>query len=149
MARVRKAFVVPSVIVAVLVIGGLVAFKSLHSSNRRFINYVHSYATQWRSSELPGRPQRDRAWIDAHEASVISEGKRSCAWLAKQPDAPRVDPSGHFDISRLAMRYVTHAEGRDVPLARITKWSVAGGAWNYLCPDEMRGKTAPRPTQDD
>jgi hypothetical protein len=149
MARVRKSFVIPAALVALMAIGGAVAINSLSNSNRHFVSYVHAYATNWRSSTLPGRPQRDRAWIDGHEAAVVAAGTRSCAWLAKQPNAPRVDPSGRHDVSRLAMHYVTRVEGRDIPLARMTKWSIVGGAWNYLCPDEMRVKTAPRSTQDE
>jgi hypothetical protein len=149
MARVRTAYIIPAALVAVLVIGGIVGFRSLTNPNRHFLNYVHSYATNWRSSKLPGRPQRDRSWIDANEAAVVTAGKRSCAWLANHPEAPRVDPPGRFDVSRMAMRYVTRVEGRDVPLARMTKWSLVGGAWNYLCRDQMNAKTAPRSLRDD
>jgi hypothetical protein len=43
----------------------------------------------------------------------------------------------------MAMHYVTTVEGNDLPLARTTKWFVVGGAWNYLCHDQMNAKTTP------
>lgn len=139
-ARGRKAYVAAAVL-AVLAIGCLVAFKSLGDPNRRFTNYVHQYATGWRSSRQPGRPQRDQTWIDTHKTAVVAAGKRSCDWLAKQPDAPKVRPPLRFDISQLSKHYVTAVEGRDVPLAHWTKWGIVGGAWKYLCPATERTKT--------
>jgi hypothetical protein len=93
--------------------------------------------------------QRDRAWINNHEAAVVAAGKRSCIWLTQRPNAPVVDPSGRLDASRMAIQYVSSVEGKALPLARMTMWHLVGGAWNYLCRDQMEAKTAPRSTHDD
>lgn len=138
-----------AVLVAALVIGGVAAFRYVTNPSRHFLNYLHAYATQWRGSALGGQQQHDQAWISNHPAAVVAEGRRACTWLASQPDAPNVDPTGRSDMSRMAMRYVARVEGRDLPLARVTKWNVVGGAWNYLCPDEKDATTAPTSLNDD
>lgn len=138
-----------AVVLTALTVCAVAGFRFVTNPSRHFLNYVHAYATHWRSSAVPRRPQQDEAWIYAHPTAVIAEGQRACHWLAVQPDAPSVDSTGRSDMSRMAMRFVTEAEGNDVPLARLTKWRVVGGAWNYLCAGEMSAKTAPRSAHDD
>jgi type VI protein secretion system component VasK len=149
MSRLREVHLLTAAVVAVLALGSIAGFRYMTSPNRQFLNYVHTDATQWRSSALPGRPQQDQAWLQAHGTAVLAEGQRACAWLATQRDAPSVIRAERADESRMAMHYVTKVEGHDVPLANMTKWYVVGGAWTYLCRDQMSAKTAPDARNDD
>jgi hypothetical protein len=130
-----------------VVLGTRVA--SAASNPGRYLADVKTHATGWRSSGLPGRPERDQAWLESHTGALIATGRQACDWLAHQPDAPDVDPTYHFDRARMAMHYVKHHHSPDQPLARLTRWSVVDQAWHLLCPSVGDAKTAPPSLSDD
>lgn len=142
------------VAVTVVVFIGLVACTGAadHTASNRdakaYYRYVMTYAVDgWRTSTDPHGPARDRAWAATHRAAVMAEGDRACEWLARQPSAGRVDPSGQSDVSIMATRYVRQASPLQFEDHR--RAYMTSGAWAYLCRSVRDEKTAPRSLRDD
>lgn len=149
MWRRRRPFVVTAVVLAVVVASFAVtqAVEAGPPQPAKFHEYLSKYGTGWSDSSQPGRPQRDHLWLTTHRTAAAAAGQRACNWLALRDDAPKPDPSGRSDISTLASTYAqTH---HDVPLAWVTRMSVAIAAWNFMCSDVRKAKTAPSSYKDD
>src|SRR4051812_33163129 len=95
-----------------------------------YYSYVMTYAVDgWRISTDPLGPARDRAWAKTHRAAVMADGDRACRWLAEQPSAGRVDPTGRTGVDSLARRYIGQAP--PLPVEDHRRAYMTSGAWAY------------------
>ncbi|MBV9951339.1 MAG: hypothetical protein JO291_05280 [Acidimicrobiia bacterium] len=106
-----------------------------------------TYIDGWVTSTDPQGPARYRAWAASHRATVMADGERACRWLAEQPSAGRVDPSGRTGVDAMATRYIHQAP--PLPVEEHRRSTLPVGAWAYLCRSERDDKTAPRSLHDD
>ena len=136
----RRRICIAAAVALVAVLGaGVFVFVRLMSPAHRFLAYVHRYGTDWRSSKVPGRPARDLRWIEGNSDQVVAAGRRACAWLSERPEVSGPAQWQRYGEDVLARRYAkTH---HDVPLARVTRFWLTGGAWVYLCPGTMHAHT--------
>ncbi len=115
-----------------------------------FQTYVVTYVDGWGSSLDPGGPARDLAWVKAHPDIVLAEGDRACVWLADQPAAPAVDPTGESAFDTVFGRYLSTTKGTSLTkLSPQGRSTVVAGAWEYLCHNAREAATAPRSLQED
>jgi hypothetical protein len=112
-----------------------------------YYRYVVTYVDGWSISTDPLGPARDRAWAASHRPAVMADGYRACRWLAEQPSAGRVDPTGRTGVDAMARRYIRRAPPLPVEVHRRSTLPV--GAWAYLCRSVRDDKTAPRSLRDD
>jgi hypothetical protein len=150
--RRRRIVVVVTALVALAIMATpFLARRLIHGRDTvAFQQYVSNYVGTWRSSADPQGPVRDVKWVADHPDLVLAEGDEACHWLAHQPSAGKVDPSGASTVSALAERYLqdTHTHSR-VELSTQGRMVVVGGAWSNLCWWERRDKAAPRSLQAD
>ncbi|MFZ0324573.1 MAG: hypothetical protein WAN48_10625 [Actinomycetes bacterium] len=135
-----------------VVAGPSVALRLMHLRNEAaFRDYVSTYVGDWGSSENPNGPALDRIWVRTHPDLVQAEGDRACEWLARQPKAPRVDPSGDTSVGAMMTRYrkETRSTSREIGLAPTAQGTIVSGAWAYLCWWDRRTHTAPRTLTED
>jgi len=111
--------------------------------------YVVTYVGGWANSDDLGGPERDTAWVKTHPREVLAAGDRSCNWLAQQPSAPTVDPSGRFAFETVLGRYFASSSGTRLGLSPSGESTVVAGAWAYLCRDDRDARTAPRSLEED
>jgi hypothetical protein len=112
-----------------------------------YYHYVVTYIDGWSISTDPQGPARDRAWAKTHRAAVMADGDRACRWLAEQPSAGRVDPTGRTGVEAMATRYIRQAPR--LPVEEHRRSTLPVGAWAYLCLSVRDDKTAPRSLHDD
>jgi len=100
--------------------------------------------------EFQDEPSRvSRHWVARHRALVLQEGDLACAWLARQPDAPDVDPSGRSDADALLERYVRAEDVAPSPRVSADQHEeFARLSWMTLCTDTAGRKTSPRREDD-
>jgi len=138
------------VVVGLTVVGGS-ALASRVSHPREvaaFQGYVSTYVGGWANSDDLGGPERDTAWVKAHPQAVLAAGDQSCAWLAQQPAAPTVDPSGRFAFETVLDRYLASPSRTRLGLSSSGEGTVVAGAWAYLCRDDREARTAPRSLEE-
>ena len=107
--------------------------------------YVSDVNAEWAGSLE--HPAQRRAWAAAHRAELVQAGDAACAWLDRQPDAPRVDPSGRSAGTAVFARAKSELAG--LGLEPSLQSEVIGLAWAYLCPGWEDDKTAPLRRGDD
>jgi hypothetical protein len=139
------------VIVVGFVAGSAAANRSSHPQDEQgFFRYVGDHVDGWGSSNSPHGPERDRMWAESHPALILAEGYRACDWLAEQPSAPDVDPSGRSEVNIVEGRYIRATQ--HAPIAQLYPMSrrvVVTGAWAYLCEYDRNVHTAPTSRYDD
>lgn len=109
-----------------------------------FLDYARSYVGLSWSSDRPLDDDRDRAWVRDRPNQVLVEGDAACAWLARQPRAPDVDPTGHLTSDATARRYLAGtAFARPAELSDLGRFDLVGGAWEHLCWSFRQDRTAP------
>lgn len=147
--RIRIALLL-SVVVVIVGVGTSVA--SVLSRDRHpegYQRYVQKYVGGWYSSADPTGPRRDKRWVLAHPKAVLAEGDRACAWLARQPDAPEIDPTGKSTSGVLARRFFMAEHRRNPSVSVYGHFTMTSAAWSYLCDSVRKEKTAPQSRQED
>ena len=87
--------------------GPALARQLLHPRDETaFQAHVSTYIAGWGSEEDPLGPTRDQAWADSNPEALLIAGDRACSWLAAQPSAPELDPTGNSTFDHLATQYV-------------------------------------------
>ena len=109
------------------------------------VKYIGTY---WDSS-VPEADARDEAWARAHPEEVLAAGDAACAWLADQPVAPAVDPTGESDLFTVLDWYLDTLQPFSGPVSEIGTMTVVGSAWESLCWTDYERRTSPRSTNDD
>jgi hypothetical protein len=156
MRRGRGGAALVAVAVAAVAATGAVAGPALANRLRHphdeaaFRQYVETNVGGWSDSSDPSGPQRDRDWVRAHPAQVLVAGGRACSWLAAQPRAPRIDPSGATAPDTLMRRYLdTRPPPDGLPLSEFGRSTVLAGAWTDLCWQTRQDHTSPRARRQD
>jgi dienelactone hydrolase len=141
-----------SLSVLVLIVGVGTAVASVLSRDRHpgaYQRHVQKYVDGWSSSADPTGPKRDKRWVLAHPEEVLAEGDRACAWLARRPDAPDIDPTGNSMFGVLSRRFARAEHRRNTSVSFYGHSTMTAGAWSYLCDSVRKEKTAPRSHQED
>lgn len=145
--RRRGAIVVAALAAAAVVVVALVAgpaFAARVLFPRDVPGYEAYVATYLSAREgTDASISTDRTWVEGHRDLVIAEGDRACAWLAAQPDAPGVDPTGRSRSSELTSAYLGSSPRPDVPVSAAGRFYLVTGAWNHLCRYDLHAKTSP------
>ncbi|HVQ89182.1 MAG TPA: hypothetical protein VMT88_13485 [Actinomycetes bacterium] len=136
-----------------LLAGPSIAERLMHPPDvDGFQAYVNQYAGvgSWSSSNDPGGPERDTAWVKTHPDEVLAEGNAACAWLGEQPDAPDVDPSGNTAFDTVLGKYLDDVQDfAPQELSSHARATVVVGAWAYLCHSDRASATSPRSRESD
>ena len=118
-----------------------------------FQTYLQTYIGNWRDSRDPNRWKVDKRWAADHPDAVLAEGKAACAWLARRPDPPSVDPSGSSMSSLVGIRYQKKNPVSKVPgVSRMGRDTTVAGAWTYCaggpCTTRQLGRVSRRTTDE-
>jgi len=136
---------------AVVVAGPAIAERIAHPRDEAaFTSYVDQYLPGWRSSDSPGVPARDRTWVQQHPDAVLAEAEAACAWLASQPDAPDLVPSGSATVWATVRRYQDETgQTTGVDIDERSRGTIVVGAWEHLCHGSREAHTSPESADQD
>jgi hypothetical protein len=110
---------------------------------------VARYIGSHGDASAPSADDDDQAWAMAHPDDVLAAGDAACDWLAAEPAAPPIDPTGVTDFHAVINRYLESPGSLSVPASHAGRGFVVAGAWAYLCWTDRELHTSPQTTSED